>query len=532
MLFWKKHLFKIVLLLILLAAGYWCISSVLSYHGNSANLTDSGNRNSSRGNGERPSFAPRQAPEGNQPGQRPAQESDRRNDINQSGVNRDKTAMPPSEAARAHAHNDYSSQLFGYTIIFFGLFIVLYCLFIRQKLKIDSGSEKFWLIALLALGLFLRIYCSTLMEGHSDIMLFKNWAAAAANNLLEVYSHSNIDYPPLYLYILALIGKIAGLPAISPYYTLLLKLPAILADIATSLLIFKLGRKYLAPELSLLLSAFYLFNPAIFINSAFWGQVDSFFTLILVLAVLALSENRIRVSSALFAAAVLMKPQGIIFLPVLCFELLRRKSLKDWLEAVLFALGTAAIIVIPFSLHKDMLWIFKLYSSTVGEYPYASVNAFNLFSLLGANYKNDAAIFFIFSYHTWGLIFITLVTAFSWFIYTRRRNSDFAPAAALFQIAGVFTLATGMHERYLFPAIGLTILGFIYLRDKRLWLLLVGYTATVFINTQAILFQGTNSAAYTPVLIITSLINIVLLIYLGKVLFDIAVKKREFTYVG
>ncbi|MFC7441846.1 glycosyltransferase 87 family protein [Laceyella putida] len=103
-----------------------------------------------------------------------------------------------------------------------------------------------------------------------------------------------------------------------------------MADIATAYLIYWLADKVLPSKISLLAAAFYIFNPAIFINSTFWGQVDSFFTLLVVLAVFMISEKKVSLSAGLFAAAVLMKPQGIIFLPVLFFELVRLKSVKHF----------------------------------------------------------------------------------------------------------------------------------------------------------------------------------------------------------
>lgn len=237
-------------------------------------------------------------------------------------------------------------------------------------------------------------------------------------------------------------------------------------------------------------------------------------------------------SSALFTAAVLMKPQGIIFLPVLFFELIREKSFMSFIKAAASALITSAVIILPFTSSKDVFWIFKLFSSTVSEYPYASVNAFNFFSLLGANYLKDNSTLFVFSYHIWGIIFIAIITAFSWFIYIKANSSLYAFAAALIQIAGVFTFSTGMHERYLFPAAALTIITFIYLRDKRLLLLFCGFSAAIYINTYYVLFEtfkGINSVIYDPVLILTSLLNILLFVYLTKILFDIAVKKRTYT---
>lgn len=372
-----------------------------------------------------------------------------------------------------------------YSLVIFALFAAAYYLYVYKNAKIDPRQAGLIMLTLLLSGLFLRVFFSTTMQGHPfDINLFKNWAASAANNLFNFYSGpASSDYPPLYIYILFLTGKIASIPAVSPFLTMLIKLPSILADIATSLVIYRLAKKYLTLEMSVLASAFYIFNPAVIINSAIWGQVDSFFTLLVVSAVTLLSEKKLGCASAIFAAAVMMKPQGIIFLPVLFFELIRGKNLKNFLKAGVTALITAAVIVLPFSLRQDALWIFRLFSKTIAEYPYASVNAFNFFSLIGKNYTPDTANWLGLSLHNWGMIFIVAVTAFTWFIYVKGNSRAYAPAAALLLIAGVFTFSTSMHERYLFPAAALAILSFIYLGDKRLLLLSAGFSLTTYINS-------------------------------------------------
>lgn len=426
----------------------------------------------------------------------------------------------------------YNKSIIVYSIAFLAVFIAAYFLLAYKNVKISAANEKFIMFTLLCLGLILRIFIAAIIEGHPfDINTFKNWATAAANNLSQVYSSSrSSDYPPLYMYVLFVIGKIAGINGMNPYYTILLKLPSIAADILTSLLIYRLAKKYLSSEISMILSVFYIFNPAVFVNSAIWGQVDSFFTLIVVYSLVMLSEKKVMLSSVLFTAAVLMKPQGIIFLPALFFELVRMKDFKSFLKSAAAAIITAVIVILPFSLNKGFLWIFKLFSNTVGEYPYASVNAFNFFSFIGKNYTKDTDVLLIFSYHSWGMIFIVLVTLFTWFFYIKADNRNYAAAAALIQIAGVFTFSASMHERYLFPAVALSILTFIYLRDKRLLLLPLGFSCTVFINTYYVLYEtvrGINSVSYTPVLIFTSLLNIILFIYLIKVLIDIVIKKRH-----
>jgi Gpi18-like mannosyltransferase len=411
------------------------------------------------------------------------------------------------------------------------LFMAAYYLFIYKKVTIRPENATNIVLALLCAGFLLRLSAATLMEGHPfDINIFKSWATAAARNFTGFYAGpGSSDYPPLYIYVLFLVGKAAGLPAISPYFTLLLKLPSIAADMVTAMLIYRLARKYLSPEMGVLTPALYIFNPAVVINSTFWGQVDSFFTLLVFGAVYMLAEKKMGCSAVLFTAAVLMKPQGIIFLPVLFFGLVKQRNWAVVLKSGALAMLMALVIILPFSPPGDVLWIFRLYAGTVGEYPYASVNAFNFFSLLGQNYAPDAATLAVFSYHAWGILFIAVVTAGAGFIYHKGNGSLYSSAAALLLIAGVFTFSTRMHERYLFPAVALSILAFIYLKDKRLLWLWAGFSATSYSNTHYVLFQagsGINSAAFSPVPVITALLNVLLFVYLAKVLYDIAVRKR------
>ncbi|MCE5222085.1 MAG: glycosyltransferase 87 family protein [Clostridium sp.] len=445
----------------------------------------------------------------------------------QAGDNGNKQLGQNGDMQRGSTNSKYVPALTTYFGIFLILCIGMYYLFRRKNIKINLADEKIVLFTLLAVGLLLRIAASTLMEGYSgDINLFKNWASTAANSLSQVYlSARSADYPPLYIYVLALIGKIAKIPAINSYYVLMLKLPAIIADIITSYFIYRLGKKHFSRVVSIFLAAFYIFNPAIFIDSTFWGQVDSFFTLLIVIAVFLLSEKKIAASSAMFAVAVLMKPQGIIFLPILFFELVRERKVKNFIYAIVSAMVTALIIIIPFSLNgQSPLWIFNLYSKTISEYPYASVNGFNFFSLIGANYKNNTDNLFVFNYHTWGMLFIIVTTLISWFVYIKNNNRNFVSAIALLQIAGIFTFSVGMHERYLFPAVALSILAFICLKDRRFFILSIGFSITSYINISSVLFN-LNSATFNILLKITSFLNVLLVVYLVKVLFENAIKK-------
>ncbi|TGE32085.1 glycosyltransferase family 39 protein [Desulfosporosinus sp. Sb-LF] len=513
----KKHILKISLLVILVLASVFCITTLKSYSGNATQSTQTKIAYSN-------SFASQNAPQ--EPGwqSQPSDASQRTVSPHAGGPNGMKSMSTNASA-------NYSSQVIAYAVIFLLLFLAAYYLVIKKKAKIQPCNAKLLILTILGVGLLLRIPLAMLISGHPfDLSTFKNWATTAANNFFQFYQGRNAsDYPPLYIYVLFLIGKIGNLSALSPYFTLLLKLPSIVADIASSFLLYKLAKKYLSLEISILIAAFYTFNPAVFINSTIWGQVDSLFTLIIISAIVLLSEKKIGVATVLFTAAVLMKPQGIIFLPVLFFELIRQKTLRSWIKVIISALVTGIVIVLPFSLNTNGLWIFKLFASTLREYPYASVNAFNFFSLLGANFVKDAGTLFVFSYHTWGLIAIVMITAFSWFLFIKGKNRIYASVVALLLIVGVFTFSTRMHERYMFPAVALAILAFIYLKDKRLVLLAAGYSTTIYINTHFVLYEtqnGINSIAFGPTLAATSLLNVLLFVYLCKVLYEIVTERR------
>ncbi|WP_425803554.1 hypothetical protein ACHOLT_18205 [Desulfitobacterium sp. Sab5] len=526
----KKYRFKAIILILLFAFGLMSGYSLWNYHGST--VSQSQITQQIRGKGV------------NQPG---AQNSANTPGISSGTDERGQAIAGGSPQGKMRNFNNGISSgnqltfpILAYALIFFTTVLIAYYVFAYKKIKLSIPSDKHKLLifTILCIGLLWRISLATWVTGHPyDLSTFLNWANTAANRFSQFYTglstgRSASDYPPLYIYVLYLIGKAISISWLSPYAVLLLKLPSILADILTGYLIYKLAEKHLTWEKSALLSAFYLFNPAIFINSTVWGQVDSFFTLIIVTAVILLTEQKIGLAAVFFTAAILMKPQGIIFIPVLGFELIRQLKQKNWkivFKAILAAMLTTVILVLPFSINGGVSWILKLYTGTLGEYPYASVNGFNLYSLFGLNFVKDTAKGFIFSYHQWGLIFIVLISAFAWFLYIKGKDASYVAATAWLLIAGVFVLSTRMHERYLFPAVALGVLAFIYLKDKRFLLLTTGFSLTVYANTHYVLFEtlkGINTVPFNSVLFLTSLLNVLVLGYLIKVIYDIAVKGR------
>lgn len=395
----------------------------------------------------------------------------------------------------------------------------------------------FAFILFLLFASIVRLILAASVHGYDgDLDYYRKWAEAAAGEFRLVYGSGNVDYPPLYLYILHFIGR--ALRALkldlgSILGIMLMKMPAILADILSGIMIYSAASRQMSGNTALILSGLYLFNPAILVNSAMWGQTDSIMTLLAVTGLYCLYHDRIMASAFFFACACLMKPQAFIFLPVLFLELIRKKSLREFLLCMATGLFTGFVIILPFSLWRDVWWIVRLYTGDWSKYAYASLHAHNLFALAGGDMVRDSAMFLFMPYKVWSLIFTLAVLGFFLYLYLKSGVQNRIFAAALVLQAGIFMFTSRMHERYLYPAVMLLVMVLIYSGDRRIFGLLGLLSMTVFINQFAVLFYVTYKdimpfvvPLFNTSTRIFSLVNLAAVIYLFLVSRDILLYDR------
>ncbi|MEO5359597.1 MAG: phospholipid carrier-dependent glycosyltransferase [Nitrospirota bacterium] len=376
----------------------------------------------------------------------------------------------------------------------------------------------------------LRSVLAVSTEGHPiDIGTFKAWAVrAAAVGLSGFYSVDVFaDYPPGYVYVFYLIGKIKdalSLPDMSKSFLYLIKLPSMITDIVAAHLVFLMARRYFPIAVAVWLALAYALNPAVIVNSAVWGQVDSVFSLCVLLFIMLITGGRHNAAAMVFALSVLIKPQGLIFTPVLIFAL-SRVPLKKAAIAVGLAVCVFIAAIVPFTINKELLWIVKHYHGTLSSYPYASLNAFNLFALLGGNFVPVTNRVLGITYEAWGYVFIVLSVAFCSYIFYKKRDRDIDNRGIYYFIAAilitaVFVTSAKMHERYLFPGLVLLLVSYIRIRDKRLLYLYAFVSVTFFINESYVLYYGMKELyhlnPYGGVLQIISIAHVGCLVYIVK----------------
>lgn len=212
------------------------------------------------------------------------------------------------------------------------------------------------LLLQLLLGLFfghaydMRIYMATgyLVATGQNPYVPQNLSAVFNNPSFQ--GMTSIGYPPLWPLVLGLIylGSYALLPNLL-LYNLAIKLPIIAANIALAYLVRQLVRDCGANERAARGAwIFMLFNPFQLYFTTAWGQIDGIVTLLTLLAVLRLYQQKNVSSAWLLSLAMALKP---ISIPVGLVMLVYLWG-KPWSQLVRFGLSFSLsfilLCVLPF----------------------------------------------------------------------------------------------------------------------------------------------------------------------------------------
>ncbi|MBR2028554.1 MAG: glycosyltransferase family 39 protein [Oscillospiraceae bacterium] len=304
-----------------------------------------------------------------------------------------------------------------------------------------------------------------------DINCFKAWGGYANRlGFKNLYGGDFfLDYPPGYMYILALVNGITnllGLDINGVGATFAVKLPAIIADFGIAWLIYRFAQKNgFEKNRTFFAAGMFLFMPAVVFNSSVWGQIESWYIFFILLALCLARENKTVFAAVSYGVAFITKPQAIMFGPLFLFYVIRRSSVKEFFKAVGAGLATVYVIALPFcKTPLSVKWLVELYTNTVSGYKYFTVNAFNLHYLLDLNWTQLPAGFPV-NLITPFVILAALAAA-AYILFCHRTFDGFFAAGCVI-ISLIFAFATMMHERYLWPAAVLCIFAYITRRKKQ-----------------------------------------------------------------
>ena len=329
----------------------------------------------------------------------------------------------------------------------------------------DNSLTRSRIEILLLFALYLVILPRVYMEYDRD--LFCNWALYIHHyGLQNAYSAPTLDYPPIFIYILWLFGKlqVTDTNIVQNFYTI--KIFFLAFDFLPIIVLCALRQRILSfkiPYLFLLINIAYLFNTMI------WGQIDCIYTNLVFLALITGIFYPIA-GILLYVLALNAKVQAIQFLPVM--GIISLYSVRKFSTALLGIVGAVALQVLlflPFILSGQTDKVIHVFTHVVNRYNNLSINAYNIWYLITAGNpfsmkSND--VYVLLNYKTLGLILFSCSLALLLFpllkrVWTLRKNKlafNDNTYQMLFLAAGLsclyfFYFNVQMHERYSHPII-------------------------------------------------------------------------------
>lgn len=353
---------------------------------------------------------------------------------------------------------------------------------------------------LLLAATIVRLLISPFFALFGDQDAYIYWGVLAHRDFFHIYSlgastsdwHLAPEYPPLGMYIFGVaeglyagFAYLFGLPAASiaqpaPLLIAIMKLPALVADLGITALIYHLARQVLSEKWALVAAGAYAFAPVALLDGALWGQTDAVMMLPLLLALMYTLRREGIPAGLCFALAVLFKPQPLIFLPLGLVYLYRWAGLREAIQSLAMMIATGLVICLPYLLppRLELLTLPSIVRSTINIWPAASPGAFNLWYLVGAQYRNylDPYIGTLSLNAIGFMLFAPVMLLVLVGIWRSSSPARLFLGAGLIAFAS-FDLTTLQHERYLFPAAILLLFATVYEARNLLFFLLCSLTA-------------------------------------------------------
>ncbi len=380
----------------------------------------------------------------------------------------------------------------------------------------DIATNPWFIASMLAIGTFLinLVFLLTMYGFGSEMTYTVNLAKAlsakdAVRHAYATYGTSLQSTSPGVLYILALIGM-AGKNLDSAGISILIRMVNVLATMATVVMIYFYGRKYVGDRQSTIFAATYAILPITFVM----GGLDNTFTALLVALVLGtlicLVEKKTLPAYLLLTLATLLDVRALAISPILIACLAYRyykaddtmKSFGKRRAEIVFGLVGVFVLLYVLTIPVAIDYIaaadskpFYGWTLIANEFMKKTVfvdNGIGLYAMATMNQKTSSRTAAILNF-----IFILVLEAYIVSLYIKNRNKQelIMLSSFTFAMLAVFTLK--IDYTYLFLAVAL---GFIYAMvsgEKRAYIVSSAYAFLAFINIGQ-LMNNSGFVAGTP----------------------------------
>lgn len=386
------------------------------------------------------------------------------------------------------------------------------------------------LVGVLAVGLLLRLWLVLVVfhgQGFAaDMRLFVRWGDGLLQSGPSAFfeSQPTANYPPVAIWTLgglALAAKaIAGVTdaSVQSVLAVLVKVPSVLADVASAALVFRFARHRAGSRAAVVAAALFLALPAVWYDSALWGQLDSLLILGSLGALALFQEGHSVLAGVVSVLSMSVKPQGLILVLVILVagiaaEVRRptgvRRRVRGCAAFVGGMLLTFLVVVVPFDYESlapagmravpllgDVAGFVEQSIHTAGLFPVLTANAFNLWALLGdpslaasigsgGGWLPDSLSVLGVSAAAAGSVLLGVVVVVTLIALALRPDREAALGAFVVLSFAFFAFPTRSHERYLVPVFG--VLAVLAAGSLLRWLMVLLVAAVNTVNLHAVL---------------------------------------------
>lgn len=379
---------------------------------------------------------------------------------------------------------------------------------ISQKKLHNFGSYLHALFSRNRYALFLvlffgsiRFVLAAFIYGHGfDLYTFRVWSLLIRENgIATVFPLSDAlppylgvrptyPYPPIIMYTLTVLSTILPMESMSySLFSFVVKTPLIFADLLIGWLTFIMIRKLAGHKIALLALALSLVNM---LDSAVWGQFDSFVVLFILLSVGLVISNHNQLGWSFAALALATKQLALPLLPALLILSVKNRRFRSTIFGIMTFSLTLLLVWTPL-LFSGFSLDFAVRNSGFGllspggalslspEIPGTSIDAFNIWPLItwgkdNITLKQGTApppgvppiddtlpnqMFGMSYYHFGLLLFLVFYVPILLMIWKASDSSDVMMKLGLLMLA-FFIIPTRMHDRYLIFSISFLPLAF------------------------------------------------------------------------
>ena len=307
------------------------------------------------------------------------------------------------------------------------------------------------------------------------------------------------DHLPGDMWLLKLLAELARFvhPDIDFYssgYTAIIAAMVTGFDAVLAVVLWRLGLSRGRQKEGVVAGLAYWCMPAPILVASVWGQTDGIGAAISVGALVLAVHGRYFRAFVVLAFCVMVKPQyALLALPLLAgWWHADRCEISRWIRDVAVTatvcLAMIAAIVAPFDMSIAGGWgrwnLIDRLRSSADLYPVSALGAHNLWGALDPLWlpPDDRVAWLLgLSRQSVGLVlFVGIVVLVGWAMMNRWQGDTTLVLTSNVLMFGFFLVSTRMHERYLFPVLGMSLL--LALLDARHWRYAIAVNTLVFAN--------------------------------------------------